>query len=368
MAAGRTVKVKVGSTGTDVTDTDPYASLSAAVAGEAADLTLLTPGPVTVGGKTWTNIALHIECDPAGGDDTTRATISNTGWVLDGTHRLLISTLDSAWPATSSSFKSNGGLYRLAVNNPQYYVINANTAAHPYTIVHGLEIEQTNTSSAARCLYEDKNVGASPNTGMIFDSCIFYNKSTTAHAIAVKQRGLRLHNCIITSDGADGIGFVAGGAAYNHEILNCLIVNCAGYGIADLDKEAYIDCCNNVCYNNTTADWALSSGWRTQVGNYSGDATSPTVAGRSTITSADFVSTVTPDWTPASGSDIEQGGDDLVTDGLLGERLDAVGATRPTADSWAAGPLERVASSGQIVPTVIESHPQRIIRKKGWYV
>ena len=358
MAAGKTVTVRVSG------GTPDYTSLNAALVGEAADFSSATTGSETVGGKTWDDIALFIELDPAGGDDSTVANISQGGWVIDSTHRLLIATKDSEWPSTSAEFApGSSGFYTIAISNPSFFCFKNSfgVIGEGGLVVSGMEIRQTSAAATNKdCIQEQHATGGDVSTRHIYDSIICENVATdsASNAVAVDGRHSAWMNCYFECAGGNGINY-SSSAAYRTDTYNCLATGCGGDGfVINTTTDGTSNFLNNVGYNNTGDDFTnITDSFNAATNNWSEDGTQPGTGGGSTITSADFVNAGT-DWTPASGSDLEDGGADL-TPTYIANDEDGVGYTR--TGTWDAGPVERQPAAGGANIEVIGNYYRNLL-------
>jgi hypothetical protein len=290
-----------------------YSSLSAAEAGEQADL---------VSG----DVQLDIECYSF--DDTTNTTFN--GWTTDATRYIRVFT--PAAERHAGVFTT--GKYRLTIAND---FVSGIHVSEDYVRFEGIQINVTSTAS--RVLAVD--AGAAASSDVRWHTCIFKGGQAGTGQIFIGNSTVNFRNCLAygtTGAGTDNfyITFNSGGPTVN--IDNCTIVGAGRYGLYRDSgtvtlRNCYVGNAGTAEYNGT---FTLTTCMHSSADSYTGST------GSIAYDTNNFTNVTggSEDLHLPSGSDLIDAGTDL--SGTF--TVDIDGETR--SGTWDVGADELLAAGG----------------------
>lgn len=254
----------------------------------------------------------------AGIDSAGAIVISSSDWTTDATHFITIEPV---------SGDEHGGVYG------EGYIFSTSTGGYtqafylsvPYTVIRGITIKNTSTSSNARCVHN--------NAHCTWDSCFFSAAASSGDAFynGADDGGYVINCCAVSG--------YCGFRAFNYDYptwLNNTAVGCT-YGFRREGASGTLQASNNVAYGNATADFSGAS--VSGSNNASGDSSAPGTSPVTGVTSAAFNNYAGGDYSPASGGVLVGAGTDL--SGTFTN--DIAGNTR---SAWDIGAWEYIAAGG----------------------
>ena len=340
-----------GTTNLTTGGTRAFPTIRNALTSITDDLSLITTDSVTIKGYQFTNIAVEIICDNAGGDDTEKG--ANYGIELgndagytnaSNTKRILIRAADNSW---HDNLKLNTGYRYAADAGLNRYLLWVSTNGGPgHFCFAGLEFYENGTNDTPAM--GGANSGSTDVVKTQFFSCIFNVNNTSFRCVEPDSNCW--YFCCRFHQGAGINGLTT---SWRSQILNCIATDS---GVEGIGSNGSVDgtcvMINNVGWNSTTNDFETGMTYLDADYNASEDLTGDDYGsnGITGLVSGDFVNTAGDDYQPSASSALDDAGEDLVTAGYVANRVDAMGTTRPTGNTWAIGPLETAtAPSGTLL-------------------
>lgn len=339
-----------GSTGGTTGPSAAYANYRSALLGSTFNLASEPTESVTIRGYTFTDVALLIRCNNAGGVDTNTNTSGSgvstgdyAGSGMSDTRRILTIADDGSWMTDLVS----GSGYRIAgacgnFNNGLY--IAGDYGAWAFA---GMEFFQTGSGTRAGFSTLSSGTGELAVKPEFF-ACLIGTAGTRG-AI----RGCNNTRFVMSRFDAANADPVEVQGSDNHvDFVHCLATQGGANGFeSDTIRDGSQVWRGNVGFGNGTADYSGGTTFEDAAYNASGDSSAFGSNPVTNITTAAFVDSANNDYKPAPAGVLVGVAPDAVTLGYARSRVDANGNPRPNGNTWAIGPFEPAASGTVVAAT-----------------